>query len=248
VAVTLFLPDLEVLWTGNLGGPLALSVGALLAARRWGSDGDRRGALAAGLLAGAVALIKLAPLAWLPAALRSGGGLARGSLLAVAGLLIPSLVLAPQAWIEYAHVLGNLIAGDVHYAHNLAPAIVAYNLGLPDAVVDVVRIAAILLAITLLAASVRLSGSTVGWPAAVGCAVLAGMLLPAALWYHYLALLLPLAAFVWVHAGASTRAVLVGSGVLTSAGMTVPLMAAIGAGAMAVALVVALRPAPRGLT
>jgi hypothetical protein len=74
------------------------------------------------------------------------------------------------------------------------------------------------------------------------------MLLPAALWYHYLALLLPLAAFVWVHAGASTRAVLVGSGVLTSAGMTVPLMAAIGAGAMAVALVVALRPAPRGLT
>ena len=249
VALTFFMPVHEVLWTGNVGGPLALSVGALLLARAGDPGRDSRRALIAGVLAAAAAVIKLAPLAWLPASLRAGGALARGSLLGLAALVVPSLVLVPQAWLDYVRVLLNLVTGDARYANNLAPAIVALNLGLPSSFVDAVRLAAIASTIGLLLVSLRLSRSAHGWPAAVLCAVLAGLLLPAALWYHYLVLLLPLAAFVWVRAALRTRAVLLASGALISVGMTVPPLAAAGAAALAVTLLVGLRPtAQQGAT
>jgi len=136
VALSFFMPNVEVLWTGNLGGPLALSVGALLGTRAAGRGRDGRRTLIAGALAGAAAVVKLAPFAWLPAVLRAGGGLARGSLFGLGALVVPSVVLVPQAWLDYAQVLVNLIAGDARYPNNLAPAIVALNLGLPGVLVD----------------------------------------------------------------------------------------------------------------
>lgn len=244
VAVSFFLPVHEVLWTGNMGGPLALSVGALLAVRQSAPrDGPRP--LAAGLLAGAIAVFKLSPLAWLPALVRAGGGLARGSLLAVGGLVLASVALAPRAWSDYARVLTNLVAGDVRYPNNLAPAIVSLNLGLPAPVADGIRVAAVVLAVVLVVASIRVARAQRGWAAAVACAVLAGLLVPAALWYHYLVLLLPLAAFVWVGGAIQTRVALLVSGALISAGMTIPLLAAAGSAALAATILVESWPAGR---
>ena len=247
VALTFFLPVHEVLWTGNMGGPLALAVGALLVTRPADESHDRRGSLMAGVLAGAIAVCKLSPIAWLPAILRAGGGLARGGLLGIGGIVLASIALVPQAWLDYARVLPNLLNGDPRYPNNLAPAIVSLNLGLPDLLVDAIRWAALALAVAFLVASVRLARAAPGWPAAVACAVLASLLLPAALWYHYLVLLLPLAAFAWVRASVTTRAALLMSGILVSAGITMPLLAAAGTGALAATLLTALWPTSRAV-
>jgi hypothetical protein len=178
---------------------------------------------------------------------RAGGGFARGSVFAVGGILVVSVMLAPGAWADYARVLTNLLNGDVRYANNLAPAIVSLNLGLPASVADGVRIAALAVAVAFVMASVRLARAPRGWTAAVACAVLAGLLVPAALWYHYLVLLLPLAAFVWVGAAIPTRAALLISGALISAGMTMPFLAAAGSAALAATILVESWPAGRGM-
>ena len=248
VAIASFLPVHEVLWTGNMGGPFALSVGGLLA----GGLAVRRGpavaapigaaALLGGAAAGALAVFKVSPFAWLPATIRAGGGLARGGLGGVAGLLVASIALAPQPWVDYARVFQNLLAGDVRYPNNLAPAIVLLNLGLPETIVDVVRWGVIGVAVGLVVASVWLARRQGAWPAAVTAAVLATLLLPAALWYHYLVLFLPLAAFVWVRASAVVRAALLTSGALVSLGMTMPFLAAAGWLAMAATILGAVWP------
>jgi hypothetical protein len=240
VALLFFLPVHEVLWTGNMGGPLALSVAALLASRRSGG-GERRPGMLAAALAGALAVFKLFPFAWLPAAFRAGGGLRRGTLLGVGGVLGASILLAPNAWLEYVKVLPNLLNGDPHYTNNLAPAIVAYNLGLPADLVAVVRIAALATAGWLVAASAWFARTERTWPLAVTCGVLAGLFLPATLWYHYLVVLFPLAAFVWVRADSRTRILLAASCGLSSAGMTMPLLAALGAAALVASILFAMR-------
>lgn len=245
VAVSFFLPVHEVLWTGNMGGPLALGVGALLVAAPGApARGEPRG-LAAGFLAGAIGVFKLLPLPWLPAIVRAGGGLARGALVAVVGLLVVSVAVAPAAWADYVRVLTNLLGADVRYPNNLAPAIVALNLGAPDALVGMVRVLALGLAAALVGASVWFARAGRGWPAAVACAVLGGLLVPAALWYHYLVLFLPLAAFVWVRATTRMRVALLVSGALVSVGMTMPFLAAAGSAGMALTILVEAWPTGR---
>jgi hypothetical protein len=242
VAVTFFLPVHEVLWTGNMGGPLALTVAALLVARPPQDHGESRRGLIAGVLAGAIAVFKLAPVVWLPAISRAGRGLALGSVLGIAAVLVPSVLLVPQAWLDYARVLPNLLNGDARYAHNLAPAVVALNLGLPGLIVDGVRLGAIVLSVALVIASLRLSMSRRGWPAAVASVVVAGLLLPAALWYHYLVLLLPLAIFAWVRADVSARLLLLAGWILVGAGISTPVLAASGTFALCATLVAELWP------
>jgi hypothetical protein len=53
-------------------------------------------------------------------------------------------------------------------------------------------------------------------PVAVTLGTVAMLLLPAAIWYHYLAVLLPLATVAWCRARPRTRALLLAGGVLTS--------------------------------
>jgi hypothetical protein len=79
--------------------------------------------------------------------------------------------------------------------------------------------------------------------------VVAMLLAPAALWYHYLAVLLPLALYAWPAATRRQRCVLaVGSG-LVSAGVAFLPLALLGAGVMVTGTLAALwprrgRPAP----
>jgi hypothetical protein len=242
VTLVFFLPAHEVLWTGNIGGPLALAVAGLLAVRPPMSSMATRPFLA-GVLTGAVAVFKLMPIAWLPATLRDGRPVARGAVVGVVGLIVPSILLAPQAWNDYLHVIPNLLFADARYANNLSPAIVTLNLGLPDALVNAVRVLALAAALGFVLASMRAARTPGGWPAAVACGVIAGLLLPAAIWYHYLVLLLPLAAFVWVRASIGARALLVIAGAFITVGMTIPLLAAGGTFAMAVTIVQELWPA-----
>jgi hypothetical protein len=240
VAVGYFLPVHEVLWTGNMGGPLAFASAAVLAA---GSTGVmRRWKLGAGALAGALAVFKLSPSAWLPVVVRAGNGLARGAAVTVVGLTAASFALAPQAWLDYLRVLQNLLAGDVRYPHNLAPATVAMNLGVPQPLPDALRIVAIAVALVLIGLSVWLARRPAAWPAAALCGVIATLLLPAALWYHYLVLLLPFAAFAWVRGTTVTRFALLVSGLLVSVGMTMPFIAAAGELALAATILVAVWP------
>ena len=232
VVLTYFFPVFDTLWKGNVEGPIALSVSLLLAAPL-GHAGHASRRLRAGVLAGAVAVIKLAPAAVVPAVVRVHRQVAVGALLGMGLLVLPSLVLAPNAWMEYARVIPNLLTGDAGYANNLAPAIVAANLGAPAALVALVRLVAVGTAIVLIGVSVRLAGRSDYWPAALGCAVVASLLLPAVLWYHYPTVLVPLAAYAWVRAGRAGRLALIGGGALVNAGLVFPAIATLGAAILA---------------
>lgn len=251
VALTYFLPAFDTLWKGNVEAPMVFSVGLLLAVGASRARGEAA-TLGAGALAGAVAVLKLVPAAVLPAALRRGRPLAAGVLLGVGLFVLPSFLLAPQAWLDYGRVLPNLLAGDARYANNLAPAIVALNLGSPAAVADLIRIATLALAVVLVVVSAWLAGradpqgGSGAWPAAVAAGVVASLLLPAALWYHYLTLLVPLAAFVWVRAPRLfVRAGLLGSGAAVTMGLAFLPLAAVGGAWLGGTVLVALWPRRR---
>jgi hypothetical protein len=240
VGVTYFLPAFATVWTGNVDGLLAATVGALLAVPG-GRSASRRGTEAAvGLLAGATAIFKLTPFAFVPAALRRGGSLARGTIVTLVGLAVLSLVLAPYAWADYVRVLPNLVAGSADYTNNLSPAVVLLRYGAPDLLVGVIRALMLGVALALLVGSVRLAAAPAGWPAAVACGATASLLVPGALWYHYLAILLPLAAFAWVRGGLVTRALLAASGGIVVWGLSLTPVAMLGAGGLAATVLAGL--------
>jgi hypothetical protein len=89
-------------------------------------------------------------------------------------------------------------------------------------------------------AVVRRSGDLV--LAAALCSV-AMLLLPAALWYHYLVVLLPLAIIAWPQATHGARAAIVVAGLCVSGGLAWLPLATIGWVAMAGAILLAMRPA-----
>jgi hypothetical protein len=74
-------------------------------------------------------------------------------------------------------------------------------------------------AVALVLASLWLARRRNGWPAAVTCAVIAGLIAPAAIWYQYLTVLLPILAFAWVRAGAVGRASIAAGGLAVSAAL-----------------------------
>jgi hypothetical protein len=208
VAAAYFLPVFDTLWKGNVSGFVALtSVAVALGGR------------AAGVGAAVGTLLKMAPVTLLPAALVADRR-ARGSAVLVLGLgVLVSAVLAPQPWLDYPRVLVNMLQGTADYASNLAPAAVVANLGWPDAIASLVRILALGVAGLALLFSVNLARTRTGLPAAALLGVIAMLLVPGSLWYHYLVVLLPFAAIAWVRATAPARALLLGSAAAVSLGL-----------------------------
>jgi hypothetical protein len=221
VATMYFYPVFDTLWKGNVSGVLAVSVAALVALSRAvdHAPNSGRAPLFAGLLAGSAAALKLTPLSVFPALIRTGGRVAIGAIAGLVGIVLVSALIAPKAWLDYARVLPNLLSGSADYETNLAPAAVVANLGAaPDAAV-LARMITLVVAVVLLGLSVWQARRPEGLPAAVGCAVVASLLIPAALWYHYVVVVVPLAVFAWVRAGAGGRLALLGSAALVNAGL-----------------------------
>ena len=213
---------------GNVEGLLVALTGAALAG----------GAATAGGALGVAAMVKLTPAAALPAlaaragdrgAVRGGGvrggalrGGGRGTLglagfaIAVVGVAAISVVTSPAAWADYPTVLRNLLAGSADYAGSLAPAQVARSwLGL-DAIAPVIRVVVLGGALGLAAASVVAARRDGAWPVALLASTCAGLLVPAAFWYHYLALLLPFMAMAAVRGTHRERMALVAGIVLVN--------------------------------
>ncbi|HET7677515.1 MAG TPA: glycosyltransferase family 87 protein [Candidatus Limnocylindrales bacterium] len=232
VAATWYLPIFDTLWKGNVSGLLAFMVGlgALLGLR-------------AGAAAGLAALIKGTTLTLVPMALLAPGSARRGLAIA-AGLGIVSLLIAPGAWLDYAAVLPNLVAGSAAFPTNLAPDALVSQHG-PDAIrwlAGPIRLVTVALGVGFLLAGCRAARATQLWPLALTCGVAAMLLLPSSIWYHYLALLLPVAALAWSRATAGGRIAMVASGALVSAALAWLPLAVLGAAGMLAASLSSLRP------
>ena len=231
-ATAWFLPVLDTLWKGNVSGLQALLVVLLFA-----GPASSGGALAAN------AALKLTPTVLAPMALLRGRRSAAALLGGAAVILLPSLLLAPGAWRDYAVVLANLLGGSADYASNLAPDALlrhAFGLGAPwDAIV---RVGALGLGIALLAVGWRWARRPDGWTGAVTAGVAATLLIPASLWYHYLAVLLPVVVVAWGRASGRERAGIFAGAALVSIGVAwLPLALAGATIAVAFALA-AVRP------
>ncbi len=235
VATLLFLPAWLALWFANVSGFVAL-----------GSTLVAFGGTAAGVSAAAMALLKVSPVAFVPAVVamshRARAALAI-SLLAIVGV---SFVLAPAAWFEFPTVLMNLLGGSGNHPSSLAPASVAAQLGLPGFVVTAVRVAALLAGGLAVLASIWLARRRAGYPAAALMGTVAMLLVPGQFWYHYLVVLLPFAAMAWPRAGTTARVGLVASAGLVSISMTMEPLALAGATVLVVVAAHSLWPRDRG--
>ena len=231
VAAVFFLPVFDTLWKGNISGVLALSsvVVAL-------------GGALAGAGAAIGALVKAVPGTLVPAALvmdRSARVVALGML---GTAFVISYGLAPSAWLDYITVIRNMLAGAADYATNLAPATVVARTGAPEVVADLVRVGAVVLAIASLVGSIWLARSRSGIPAAALLGVVTMLLLPASLWYHYLALLLPFAAIAWPRSSRPQRVALFVAALSITLGLAWLPVALLGAITMTVLTLYALWP------
>jgi hypothetical protein len=220
-AATLFLPNFDTVWKGNVSGGLAFLVALSLA-----------GGLRGGLGVASAVLLKTTPVVMLPAAL-SGG---RRSLLGLA-VLTPvvglSVLISPGAWFDFVRVLPNLVSGPAQFATNLSPDnLVSYALPALPLAAEIVRWLGVGMGVLAVIGSVMVARRPGGWPAAVVLGVAAMLLLPSATWYHYLAVLLPLAAYAWPRAGRRSRFGLAAGAAAVSLALPVLPLAVAGAGLM----------------
>jgi len=234
-AATWFMPIFDTLWKGNVSGFLALAVAVAVS-----------GGAAGGVALALATLLKLAPIVYLPGL--AGGPrrplLAAGfTALAVVGV---SVVLAPSAWSDYAVVLPNLLAGRADEVSNLAPSAVAGRLGLPEAFVSFVRLAALAAVVGCCGAAFLVAHRPRGVAASVALGTAAMLLLPAALWYHYLVVLLPLAACAWPGSTGRLRGALLAGALLVVAGIAWLPAALLGGAVMLSATLLALWPRTSG--
>jgi hypothetical protein len=230
-AVLLFMPVVSSTWFGNVSGFMAL--GALLVAY---------GGATAGLATALMILVKVSPVAYVPAVAMMG----RRALVALlAGLLVLGglgFVLAPEAWLDYPAVLSNLLAGSTDYGYNLAPATIADRAGVPQVGVTLIRLAALATAGASILVSAWLARRADGRPAAALLATAAMLLGPATLWYHYLVVLLPFAAMAWPRSMPSVRLGLLAAAAAVSLGMASAPLAFLGAVALVCLALPALWP------
>jgi hypothetical protein len=210
VSCAYFLPVFDTLWKGNVSAFVALAT-ALVAA----------GGTRAGFSAAAAGLVKVSPAALLAAIDRSG---LRGAAMAI-GLAAVSVALSPEAWRDYAVVLSNLVSGSSDNVTNLAP-----HVQLPLVIPGIARASGAIRTMEVAAASTLLLGALVlarrrgGVPSATVAASGAALLAPAALWLHYLVVLLPLAALAWRWCRPFERVLLVvGAGLVSAALAALPL-------------------------
>lgn len=204
-ATALFFPVFHSNWLGNVSTLVALCV-ALVAL----------GGVAGGVGAAAAAVTKVSPLVYVPVVFLADARARVSVVISLLVLLVPFVLLAPAAWLDTPTMLLNLVRGegDVHW--NLAPAAMAHNIGWSDGAVLVIRGATLLGgAVAMLAAmwTARMPG---GLPLATLLATATMLLIPGTLWFHYLAVLLPLAAMAWPRANAGLKLGLVAAAVVTS--------------------------------
>jgi hypothetical protein len=203
------------------------------------------GAAAGGLATAVNAVLKLVPILLAPVVLLRSRRSATALAVGVVAIVVPSVILAPQAWRDYLVVLGNLLGGSADYAANLAPDALARSaLGLGEAPAQVVRWLSIGLGVATLVAGMVMARRNGGWPAAAALGTAGILLLPAALWYHYLAVLLPVGIVAWRSASTRGRAALVGGGVGVTVGLAWLPLALLGAAVMVEASLRAVWPAP----
>ncbi len=207
VAMCYFFPVFADLWQGNVDGPLALLAALAFSGVTAHGPATTRGDALLGVAAGAAAWLKVSPAVWLAPAVWRRSAI-YGAVAITALLVVPSVLFAPQAWLDYATVLPNMLAGSAAYASNLAPGqLVAGIGGVPDAVVTAVRGAVLVSVAALVAGAMLLERRGGDRRVVVLLGVAAGLLLPAAFWYHYLVVLLPFGVAAWLEAEArSVRA------------------------------------------
>jgi hypothetical protein len=219
VAVLFFLPAFDTLWKGNVGGFLALT--SVIVAL---------GGTAAGVGAGLGALLKSVPGTLVPMALVSDRRSRLAVILTIAIPVALSFAVSPTAWLDYPTVVLNMLGGSSDYASNLAPAMLAGRAGVPELGADFVRMASLLIALASVAGSVWLGRTREGLPAAALLGVIAMLLIPASLWYHYLVVLLPFAAIAWPRASSWMRTILLAGAAAVTVGLVwLPLTLAAGA-------------------
>ncbi len=233
-AATLFLPNFDTVWKGNVSGGLAFLVALSLAGGLRGGPG----------VASAV-LLKTTPVVMLPAAL-SGGRRSLLGLAVMTPVVVLSVLISPGAWFDFVRVLPNLVSGPAHFATNLSPDnLVSYALPALPLVAEIVRWLGVGLGVLAVIGSVMVARRPDGWPAAVVLGVGALLLLPSATWYHYLAVLLPLAAYAWPRAGRLSRFGLAAGAAAVSAALLALPLAVAGAGLMIGSTLVAVWPRQR---
>ena len=199
------------------------------------------GAIGGAALSTAV-LLKLVPVTLLPVGLAGGRRMVAGLLVTTAVVVCVSLLISPKAWSDYATVLPNLLAGDADQATNIAPWAVLSRLGLPDGISTALRFGSLAVAGVLVIWSSVIARRPGGWYAAVALGTGAMLLLPAALWYHYLCVLLPVAAIAWPRATRDARLGLVAGAAAIVVGIAWLPLACIGAIALLAVSVASLLP------
>jgi hypothetical protein len=204
-----FFPVFDTLWKGNVDGALAFLAALAFA----GSRGARSGDALWGAASAAAAWLKVSPLTLLVAVATNRRAIV-GAAAVSAIVILPSAIVAPQAWPDYARVLPNLLAGTADYASNLAPGqLLAATPGIPDWLAGAARWASV--AAAALLALAALGGELLRRDRrlVVLAGVAASLLLPAALWYHYLVVLLPFGVAAWLESSSRTvrGALLVGA-------------------------------------
>jgi len=173
-------------------------------------------------------VLKVTPFALVPAlAARSRRGLLAFGL-ALLAVVVAGFALAPDAWISFPTILANLASGRSDYSDNYAPAAVIATIAGPAAGA-IVRLVTLAVAGALVLLSVPLARRPGGWPAALFAATFASLLVPATLWLHYPAILIPFIAFAWPRASTWTRVGIVGALLFFNAGndaaaMTAPVL------------------------
>jgi hypothetical protein len=219
VACVWYLPLFQTLWMGNVSGIVAGLVGfATVPAPRSG------GWLASiGLLKGTTGIAA-------SIALFRGRRMAAAAVVTSGLLIALSVAVSPAAWVDYWRVLPNLIAGSASYATNLAPdQLLAHALPAARPVAPLIRILAVALGTGALLSGCLLARRSERWGQAVILAVVASLLIPSSLWYHYLAALLPLAALAWGKAVSRDRVGLFGGVALICMGIAALWIALLGA-------------------
>jgi len=207
MAVTVFSPNMDTVISGNVGAIIALGTALLLRSAVRDPRGDR----SAGPLGVALGLLKLTPgVMLLPIFLANPRRHIPRAILAALLLIVPFFLLNPGTWFDFLRAPLNLAAGSNWYGNNLAPNVVFpyYWPGTADLALEL-RLATLALAAGLLIISLYLARRSGGLPLAILAASAVSLLVPGAIWTHYLTALMPGVVFTLVRANNRWRSVII---------------------------------------
>ena len=207
MAVTVFSPDMDTVISGNVGAIIALGTALLLRSAVRDPRGDR----SAGPLGVALGVLKLTPgLMLLPILLANPRRHIPRAILATLLLIVPFFLLNAGVWFDFLRAPYNLAVGSNWYGNNLAPNVVFpyYWPGTADLAPEL-RFATLALAAGLLIASLYLARRSGGLPLAILAASAVSLLVPGAIWTHYLTALIPGVVFTLVRANNRWRSVII---------------------------------------